>query len=160
MRYWTIRSVPIPPVAGLFHPAVLTRSVHMHQFNHPAGDAPVVEVRHLCKTSVLHQQGGIRIQALQDVNFDVRAGECVALHGPSGAGKSDPAQDPVRVGLSAQFRAGDRPLRRLRDGYGHGLHACHQPCTPGMHRLCQPVPPCHSACECPGFGGRTSAGRR
>lgn len=28
------------------------------------------------------------IQALQDVNFDVRAGECVALHGPSGAGKS------------------------------------------------------------------------
>ena len=60
----------------------------MHQFNHPAGDAPVVEVRHLCKTFVLHQQGGIRIQALQDVNFDVRAGECVALHGPSGAGKS------------------------------------------------------------------------
>ena len=46
----------------------------MHQFNHPAGDAPVVEVRHLCKTFVLHQQGGIRIQALQDVNFDVRAG--------------------------------------------------------------------------------------
>lgn len=34
------------------------------------------------------EQGGIRIQALQDVNFDVRAGECVALHGPSGAGKS------------------------------------------------------------------------
>ena len=60
----------------------------MHQFNHPAGDAPVVEVRHLCKTFVLYQQGGIRIQALQDVNFDVRAGECVALHGPSGAGKS------------------------------------------------------------------------
>lgn len=60
----------------------------MHPFNHPAGDAPVVEVRHLCKTFVLHQQGGIRIQALQDVNFDVRAGECVALHGPSGAGKS------------------------------------------------------------------------
>lgn len=60
----------------------------MHPFNHPAGDVPVVEVRHLCKTFVLHQQGGIRIQALQDVNFDVRAGECVALHGPSGAGKS------------------------------------------------------------------------
>ena len=85
----------------------------MHQFNHPAGDAPVVEVRHLCKTLVLHQQGGIRIQALQDVNFDVRAGECVALHGPSGAGKSTllktlygnylPSSGQVIVGYVSQF---------------------------------------------------------
>ena len=61
----------------------------MHQFNHPAGDAPVVEVRHPCKTFVLHQQGGIRIQALQ----------CRRMCGPARAFRGrevDPAQDPVR----------------------------------------------------------------
>ena len=63
----------------------------MHQFNHPVGDAPVVEVRHLCKTFVLHQQGGIRIQALQDVNFDVRA--CTGLPGPG----SRPCSRPCTV---------------------------------------------------------------
>ena len=60
----------------------------MYRFTHPVGGAPVVEVRCLYKTFVLHQQGGIRIQALSNVNFQVHAGECVALHGPSGAGKS------------------------------------------------------------------------
>ena len=48
----------------------------------------VIEVRDLCKHFVLHQQGGTRIDALDSINFSVRAGECVALFGPSGAGKS------------------------------------------------------------------------
>ena len=49
---------------------------------------PVIEVRNLRKTFVLHQQGGVRIKALSGIGFSVDAGECVALHGPSGAGKS------------------------------------------------------------------------
>ncbi len=48
----------------------------------------VIEVRDLCKYFILHQQGGIRIDALDAINFTVKAGECVALYGPSGAGKS------------------------------------------------------------------------
>ena len=48
----------------------------------------VIEVKDLCKYFILHQQGGIRIDALDSINFSVHAGECVALYGPSGAGKS------------------------------------------------------------------------
>lgn len=48
----------------------------------------MLEVRHLRKTFVLHQQGGVQLPVLHDVSFDVARGECVVLHGPSGAGKS------------------------------------------------------------------------
>ena len=40
------------------------------------------------KAFTLHTQGGARITALDNVEMDVRAGECVALYGPSGVGKS------------------------------------------------------------------------
>lgn len=49
---------------------------------------PVVSIRDLCKTFELHHQGGARLPVLREVNFDVHAGECVALDGPSGLGKS------------------------------------------------------------------------
>jgi len=49
---------------------------------------PMISIRSLSKTFVLHTQGGTRIRAFDDVHLDVDAGECVALHGPSGAGKS------------------------------------------------------------------------
>lgn len=49
---------------------------------------PVLEVRHFSKCFTLHQQGGVIINALDNINFSVFAGECVALCGPSGAGKS------------------------------------------------------------------------
>lgn len=48
----------------------------------------MIAVEGLCKTFVLHQQGGVRLCALENVRMRVRAGQCVALHGPSGAGKS------------------------------------------------------------------------
>jgi len=49
---------------------------------------PVLSVRSLAKAFTLHLQGGVRLKVVEDVDFDVNAGECVALGGPSGAGKS------------------------------------------------------------------------
>ena len=43
-------------------------------------NTPIIEVRNLSKTFVLHQQGGVAIEALSGISFSVDAGECVALH--------------------------------------------------------------------------------
>lgn len=51
-------------------------------------NTPMISIRSLAKTFVLHTQGGTCIRAYDGVDLDVAVGECVALHGPSGAGKS------------------------------------------------------------------------
>lgn len=48
----------------------------------------VIVVSNLHKTFTLHQQQGVVLEVLKDINFEVAAGECVVLHGQSGAGKS------------------------------------------------------------------------
>lgn len=48
----------------------------------------MIDIRGLCKTFTLHNQGGARLEVLQDVHLEVESGQCVVLHGESGAGKS------------------------------------------------------------------------
>lgn len=47
-----------------------------------------IRIEGLAKRFVLHNQGGIVLNVLDDIDLTVRAGECVALNGPSGTGKS------------------------------------------------------------------------
>lgn len=50
--------------------------------------APILRIRNLSKTFVLHARGGAVLPVLSGVSLSAGAGECVALDGPSGAGKS------------------------------------------------------------------------
>jgi alpha-D-ribose 1-methylphosphonate 5-triphosphate synthase subunit PhnL len=49
---------------------------------------PILEVRDVAKSFVMHLRGGLTIPVVEGVGFDVFPGECVVLGGPSGAGKS------------------------------------------------------------------------
>ena len=49
---------------------------------------PLLSVNGLCKSFVLHTQGGVELPVLSDVDLIANPGECVVLNGPSGAGKS------------------------------------------------------------------------
>lgn len=48
----------------------------------------MIKVESLSKRFVLHNQGGVQLQVLEDVSFEVARGDCLVLHGPSGTGKS------------------------------------------------------------------------
>ncbi len=50
--------------------------------------ATLLNVDRVGKSFTMHLQGGALLPVVQDVSFDVAAGECVVLGGPSGAGKS------------------------------------------------------------------------
>lgn len=48
----------------------------------------MISAEKVSKGFTLHVQGGVRIPVLEDLDFSVDAGECVALVGASGSGKS------------------------------------------------------------------------
>ena len=47
-----------------------------------------LKIKNLSKTFTVHTQGGIKIEAYKDINFEVGEGEFLSLFGPSGMGKS------------------------------------------------------------------------
>jgi alpha-D-ribose 1-methylphosphonate 5-triphosphate synthase subunit PhnL len=49
---------------------------------------PLLELRDVGKTFVVHNQGGAELPVVAQVSFQVAAGECAVLAGPSGIGKS------------------------------------------------------------------------
>ncbi len=48
----------------------------------------LLQLSHVAKSFTLHNQNGVTLNVLDDVNLCVDAGECVVLDGPSGMGKS------------------------------------------------------------------------
>ena len=61
-----------------------------------APDKPVLEVRHLTKRYAIRKRSGGELVAVDDLSFDVRAGECLGLVGESGCGKTTTARMILR----------------------------------------------------------------
>jgi len=53
-----------------------------------ADNRPILRVKGLGKTFILHQQGGLALEVIRALSFDLYPGEVLALAGPSGLGKS------------------------------------------------------------------------
>jgi alpha-D-ribose 1-methylphosphonate 5-triphosphate synthase subunit PhnL len=95
--------------------------------------SPSLKVTGVHKSFTMHHRGGIVLPILQNVSFDLFAGECLSLVGPSGSGKSTVARcvyGNYRVDAGEiQIRTGGDPdlinlptahpyeIRQLRERY-------------------------------------------
>lgn len=66
----------------------LSASICGFKGNMNTNPQPMIEIDGLSKSFTLHNQQGVAIPVLTDVNLTVAAGECVVVAGESGAGKS------------------------------------------------------------------------
>jgi alpha-D-ribose 1-methylphosphonate 5-triphosphate synthase subunit PhnL len=84
----------------------------------------MIEIRELCKSFTLHNQGAAVISVMAGANLSVARGECVGLIGASGAGKSTlmrmvwgnylAASGSIRVGSLDVASAQPRQIIQLR----------------------------------------------
>lgn len=84
----------------------------------------MIHVENLCKSFVLHNQGGTVIPVMENAALSVAVGECVGLIGASGAGKSTlmrmlygnylAASGSIRIGGIDVARAAPREILDLR----------------------------------------------
>ena len=84
----------------------------------------MIEIRELCKSFTLHNQGAAVIPVMAAANLNVARGECVGLIGASGAGKSTlmrmvwgnylAASGSIRVGTLDVAQAQPRQIIQLR----------------------------------------------
>lgn len=84
----------------------------------------MIEIRELCKSFTLHNQGAAVIPVMAGANLSVARGECVGLIGASGAGKSTlmrmvwgnylAASGSIRVGALDVATAQPRQIIQLR----------------------------------------------
>ena len=66
---------------GEFHVGSSAAGMYARNFAGPVSDRPIIRVQHVVKTFG-------KLTAVNDVSFDVRAGEIFAFLGPNGAGKT------------------------------------------------------------------------
>jgi alpha-D-ribose 1-methylphosphonate 5-triphosphate synthase subunit PhnL len=73
--------------------------------------AAALRIEKLCKEFTLHQQGGVRIPVLDNVDLEVNKGEAVAVTGPSGRGKSS-----LLKLIYGSYKATSGAIRVFHDG--------------------------------------------
>ena len=71
----------------------------------------MLKIEKLCKEFTLHQQGGVRIPVLDEINLEVSKGEAVAITGPSGRGKSS-----LLKLIYGSYKATSGAIRVFHDG--------------------------------------------
>jgi alpha-D-ribose 1-methylphosphonate 5-triphosphate synthase subunit PhnL len=74
---------------------------------------PSLSVKNVEKSFTMHLRGGMRLDVVKDVHFELLPGECVVLGGPSGVGKSS----ILRMIYGNYAVDGGQILVRQGDGY-------------------------------------------